>query len=156
MLEETSKKYSFLRFSLETTVTWSWRDRPAIFISAQPIGNRSAWVGVGDDVSNLWNLGKKPFQWAEIFTICYSSVDLCVVKVSGRNMILQFFTIYSATEWDVSETPRTLSRRPMGTYPSGVFYISFGSTSWIDSQFKSDSTVASVLSSVAEWNRRCG
>ncbi len=44
--------------------------------------------------------------------------------------------------------PITLNRRPMGTYPFGVSYTSLGSTLCIESQLKSDLSVASVPSLV--------
>jgi len=48
--------------------------------------------------------------------------------------------------------PITLDRRPKGTYPSGVFHISLGSTLCIESELKSEVTLGNVPSSVAWHN----
>jgi hypothetical protein len=45
--------------------------------------------------------------------------------------------------------PITLDRRPKGTYPSGVFHISLGSTLCIESELKSEVTLGNVPSLVA-------
>ncbi len=76
----------------------------------------------------------------------YLRLELSVGKISDRNRDSRFVGIYHGIGHSFSKMPLTLEKRPTGTYPSGVFHTSLGSTLPTESELESDGTVGNVSS----------